>query len=135
MLSSCSKDDEGNVEENEILGKWFYVSTTVNGEKEVFNTECEKGSYVEFFSDGVMVWKEIDNEDPCEYDQSSIDYKLAGDVLEIVADDPDPWEEGEVEHTSWDIITLTDKTLIIADEYFDEYDQETTTMKLELRRE
>ncbi len=54
LFASCS-DDDGGIDKNKLMGKWYNVSTNANGETELYDDHevCGK-DYIEFASGGIF---------------------------------------------------------------------------------
>ncbi len=87
LFSSCS-DDDSSVNMDNLIGKWYYVSVTANGETELYDDHevCGK-DYIEFSADGTLtsvdVW-DCDGTTPVT-DVESVMYTTSGNKITAMA--------------------------------------------------
>lgn len=93
MAQACSDDDSTTTPEPEpltvsemLIGRWFFVSTTMAGETTIIEDECEKKSYLRFNTDGTVenVVFQIDGSDACVANYSYADYTLTSNETQLV---------------------------------------------------
>ena len=82
-LISCSTEENDSVgnENNEVVGKWFYVSEKFDGE-EILSSACDFQQYYEFYSDGTIKIKFLD-QPPCDFTILNGNYNIVDDRLEL----------------------------------------------------
>lgn len=103
FLVSCSSDDnEGGIDTNLVLGKWYKHSFTLNGETLPFQNHENCKDYWEFFEDGtlktVIIWD-------CAFEYEDINtYSISGNILTTDYN-------GQVENVK--IIKLTNSELLL----------------------
>jgi len=124
---SCSKEnDNEEPEQNELLGKWFYVSEKYD-EEEIVSTDCDTQQYFEFFSNGSISIKFVDTR-PCDFSILIGDYNVSGSTLEITG-----LQGSDDLNYSFDIVNFSNSSLILEDEIMDE--GEISTYRLQLVKE
>jgi hypothetical protein len=128
MLFSCSNsDDEANITDNQIIGKWFYVSEFYGEEERTSPENCFNQQYYEFFSNGIISMKMY--REPCqESDDYNGNYVIVGNTLELT-----DLQGSDDLNYSFDIVSLSETILIIEEEFID--DNENFIYRLELRKE
>ena len=127
LILACSKSEEPEETQKDILGKWFYVSETYDGVKVTYPENCFTEQYYEFFSNGSLTLQLYTS--ACEDPENYIgNFTVNSGTLEVTG-----LQGSDDLNYSFNIVKLTSTTLIIEDQVMD--DGEEVKYRLELDKE